>query len=671
MGFEMPKSFIFRLARRLRQLVRSLPSFKMSMRLAVYAVTALVLRELGHGWFLTLLGVFTAYLLSGGYKFMRILYYTFPRDARALKVLINAKLKMKSLAKTDGNIVYLFRQTLRKMPYKTCFIFEDKKWTFKDIDEYSNKIANFFYEKGVRQGDVVAIYMESSPDFVCMWLALAKIGAIGALINFNLRMESLAHCIKAANAKMTVYGGELDKAVAEARSLICNDMTLYCLGTYNSDVLQASHLDPLLQQASNMPPPTDHLTKFKDPLFYIYTSGTTGLPKAAIVINSRFFYMSYSLHQMFNMTDDDILYCTLPLYHTAGGVLGVGQALVFGNTVIIKRKFSASKHWDDCIKYNATMIQYIGEIARYLLAQPESPKDKAHKVRLAFGNGLRPQIWEAFMKRFNISVIGEFYGATEGNANVVNSDNKVGAVGFTTMIAPQLYPVTLIRVDEQTGLPLRDENGVCIKCKPGEPGELVGKIIKGDPLREFDGYVNKDASSKKITQNVFAKGDSAFLTGDTLVMDEFGYMYFRDRTGDTFRWRGENVSTAEVEASVSNIVHLKDAVCYGVEIPGNEGRAGMVAIVDEHQSVDLDHLADGLKKSLPAYARPVFVRLIKSVDEHMTGTFKLKKTLLRKEAFNPSEVSDAMFFKDVMSGGSYKPLTKDVYEAICNGTKRV
>jgi solute carrier family 27 fatty acid transporter 1/4 len=284
-----------------------------------------------------------------------------------------------------------------------------------------------------------------------------------------------------------------------------------------------------------------------------------------------------------------------------------------------------------------------------------------------FGNGLRPQIWDAFAKRFNIKTISEFYGATEGNCNIININNHVGSVGFISMIAPFIYPVTLIRVDEITGDPIRDhKTGLVLRCKPNEPGELVGKIVDNHPVREFDGYADSTSTTKKIVRNVFRKGDAAFRTGDVLVMDEFGYFFFKDRTGDTFRWKGENCSTAEVEAVVSNVCGLKDAVVYGVEIPGADGRAGMAAILDPDESLDLEALATGVTKSLPSYARPLFIRIVKQMD--MTGTYKMKKVDLQKEGFDVTKISDKILF---FSGGKYIPVDNELYSKLSSGQMRL
>merc|ERR1712241_1143464 len=282
-------------------------------------------------------------------------------------------------------------------------------------------------------------------------------------------------------------------------------------------------LDKMLEKSRDTPIPTSiqNQLNFTDKMLYIYTSGTTGLPKAAVVKHSRFYFYCCGMYYISNMGSiNDPVFCDpLPLYHSAGGIVGIGLMMVFGSTVVIRKKFSVRNFWKDCCKYNCNAAQYIGEICRYLLSAPETPEERRHNVQLMFGNGLRPQIWDLFVTRFNIQRIGEFYGATEGNSSVVNIDGVPGAVGFTSVLLPFVYPVRLIRVTE-TGDVVRDKKGLCVLCKPGEPGEFIGKIVKNHPSREFDGYVDKKATAKKIAYDVMSKGDMWFRSGDLLTMDE-------------------------------------------------------------------------------------------------------------------------------------------------------
>lgn len=614
-----------------------------------------------------LLVLIVGFLATGKrYRWLYILYKTLPRDMRILERYIVISSRLWWWEKKKLTVPKIFVQVARTYPNKVAFRFEKKLWTFSEVDEYSNKVANYFKSRGFKKNDTIALMMDSRPEFVFIWLGLAKIGVVTALINSNLRKGPLIHCINAASSSGLIYGSELAEAVKDIMDSV-TDLHLYELhGEGQQEILSSGDLDTALKTASETLPMEIGEGVSGDKLVYIYTSGTTGLPKAAVVTNLRYMVMAVGVNRMLKITLDDVLYDPLPLYHTAGGAIGIGQALLFGITVTIRRKFSASNYWTDCIQNNCTVAQYIGEICRYLLSVPPKPEDRQHNVRLMFGNGLRPQIWREFTKRFGIKMIGEFYGATEGNSNIVNIDGTVGAVGFVPRYATSVYPVILIKVDEETGEPIRDANGFCIRCKPGEPGLCIGKIDPKKAVSKFSGYADKKASEKKILRNVFSVGDQAFNTGDILVMDEFGYFYFKDRTGDTFRWRGENVATSEVEAVISNIVGLKDVVVYGVEIPNVEGKAGMAAIVDDEGLLNMERFAAGVKQHLPPYAWPLIVRILPHLP--ITGTYKLKKRELQVEGYNPSIVHDRMYFLDK---GVYVPLNDELYSKIVNGDIRL
>ncbi|NXX58269.1 S27A1 protein, partial [Scopus umbretta] len=587
-----------------------------------------------------------------------------------LSVLLRVKYKLRKHQKAKSTVPKMFQDVVRRHPDKVALIYEatGEQWSFRRLDEYSNAVANYFYQQGFRLGDVIAIFMESCPEFVGLWLGMAKIGIEAALINFNLRLDSLVYCVTTSGAKAVIFGGELSSAISEVNGMLGKNMAMFCSGDYNPDVVPAEtrHLDPLLSTASKLAPTQIPVKGLDDRLFYIYTSGTTGMPKAAIVVHSRYYRIAAFGYYAYKMHPEDVLYNCLPLYHSAGNIMGVGQCLIHGLTVVIRKKFSASRFWDDCTKYRCTIIQYIGEICRYLLNQPVRESETQHCVRLAVGNGLRPTIWEDFTKRFRIKQIGEFYGATECNCSIANLDGKVGACGFNSRILPNVYPIRLVKVNEDTMELIRDSGGLCIPCRPGEqPGLLVGQINQRDPLRRFDGYVSESATNKKIAYNVLRKGDQAYLSGrDVLVMDELGYMYFKDRSGDTFRWRGENVSTTEVEGMLSHILNQTDVAVYGVEVPGVEGKAGMAAIADPKAKVNPNVLYQELQKVLPPYARPVFLRLLPQVDT--TGTFKIQKTRLQREGFDPHQTSDRLYFLDLKLG-RYVPLDECLYERICSG----
>ncbi|XP_014205058.1 long-chain fatty acid transport protein 4 [Copidosoma floridanum] len=613
--------------------------------------------------------VLVAYLVSGGsFRWFYVAFKTAPRDLKAILRYVCLLWTIKAHEKKDRSVADIFRQHVARNPNKPCFIFEDQEWTFQQVEEYSNKVATVFKTHGYKKGDVVALLLENRPEFVCIWLGLSKLGIITPLINTNLRKATLLHSIKVAECQALIYGADLSEAVKDVATSLDSKLGLYRLTDKPdtpSDGLKEKELNNFLAEAPSSPPVLQEKGCYGDKLMYIYTSGTTGLPKAAVITNSRFMFIAGGIYHIGGFRSSDRFYTPLPLYHTAGGVMSVGQSLLYGGTVVMRKKFSASSYFSDCIKYNCTVAQYIGEMCRYILAVPPKPEDKQHNIRTIFGNGLRPQIWRDFVARFNISHVCEFYGATEGNANIANIDNKVGAIGFMSRILPAVYPISIIKVDED-GEPIRNSKGLCQVCEPNEPGVFIGKIIPNNPSRAFLGYVDKKASKSKIVHDVFSKGDSAFLSGDILVADEFGYLYFKDRTGDTFRWKGENVSTSEIEAIVSNLINYRDCIVYGVEVHGAEGRAGMAAIYDENGTLNIDKLASNVKEQLPAYARPQFIRILTKID--LTGTFKLKKKDLQNESYDPNKIRDKLYYLDPKAG--YQLLTPEVYEQIQSGKIR-
>uniref|UniRef100_A0A673BFG0 long-chain-fatty-acid--CoA ligase n=1 Tax=Sphaeramia orbicularis TaxID=375764 RepID=A0A673BFG0_9TELE len=566
-------------------------------------------------WFCSLLAGLGLYMAqSGSWRFLNCVFM-------CLFVILKVRWSMYHNLRNKCTIPALFAQMVKLHPDKPALIYEatGEVWTFMELQGRCHAVAHWALGQGWTEGDVVALFLESHPVMVPLWLGLAMVGVEAAFINQNLRLDSLLHCVRVSGARAVVFGTELTEAVSQVSSSLQANMILFSIGQPQNEKeklgsLQVHSLDPLLACSPKTPPNYTLRKEFNDKLFYIYTSGTTGMPKAAVVVHSRYYRITAFGFHSFGLRHDDVIYNCLPLYHSAGTVMGVGQCLLFGLTVVIRRKFSASRFWDDCAKHKCTVIQYIGEICRYLLAQPVRPSEGQHQVRVAIGNGLRPSVWGEFVQRFRIQKIGEFYGATECNCSLINIDGKIGACGFNSRILPSFYPIRLVRVKEESGELLRDAQGLCIPSLPGELGMLVGRINHTDPLRRFDGYVDKDSTNQKIAHNVFKIGDSAYVSGDVMVMDEYGYIYFKDRSGDTFRWRGENVSTTEVEGILSGLLGHTAVAVYGVSVPGVEGKAGMAAVAHTEGSFDLDAFLFAVTKALPSYARPVFLRLMPAVD---------------------------------------------------------
>jgi fatty-acyl-CoA synthase len=401
-----------------------------------------------------------------------------------------------------------------------------------------------------------------------------------------------------------------------------------------------------------------------DGLFLIYTSGTTGLPKAARISHTKAIVTGGGSMHAQGLTSSDRTYCCLPLYHSAGGMMAAGAALLSGGTLVISRKFSAKRFWSDCAQHDVTSFQYIGELCRYLLNSPPHPDERRHRIRCVIGNGLRPEIWTAFQKRFAIPRIIEFYGATEGNMALINLPGRVGAVGQLPHFLRKLIGIELVRFDVEAEEIVRGADGFCERADFGEPGEAIIKISK---TSRFEGYTNPEATEKKILRNAFAKGDAYFRTGDLLRLDSEGFFYFVDRIGDTFRWKGENVATSEVTQVLAVQPGVEEVNVYGVSVPGSEGRAGMAAIVTG-EGFDLEALGRHVVAELAPYARPLFLRILPQME--ITGTFKHRKVDLVREGFDPSRLPDPLYFLDPKED-VYVRLDAATFEGIASGEIRV
>lgn len=556
--------------------------------------------------------------------------------------------------------------------------------TFGQVKARTAVIAHWAQAQGVAEGTSVALFMSSRVEVILVWLGIAKARGATALINTNLRGLPLAHSLRASGATVVIVGAELAQELAELleeHAELGATLKVWVMEDPATPGQRAAawpkflsldkHLESHAEETEwdNKP-----VAIASTPLLYIYTSGTTGLPKPAKVTHARFLAAGIGFSALFAFRRSDRVYCALPLYHTAGGVLGVGCCLASGATLVIRRKFSATHFWEDIAKHKCTIFQYIGELCRYLVAQPPREGEKAHSVRLALGNGLRPDVWKTFQERFEVPLIGEFYGASEGNCTLVNTENKFGAVGIVTPLMKKLYPVALVKYDVETDSIVYDKvTGRPVLAAPGEPGELLGKIIPRDPVRSFDGYINNPAATDaKVVRGVVKPGDRWFRSGDLLRQDEEGFFYFVDRIGDTFRWKGENVATSEVAEVVALTEGVAEANVYGVKVPGiDEGRAGMVALSrhPDRPPADLKALAELVKKELPSYARPLFVRMLSQPME-ITGTFKHTKTELRTQGADPALCApDQVFF--LLNGSEYVPLSSELYDNIRRGQVRL
>nr|XP_061812374.1 long-chain fatty acid transport protein 2-like [Nerophis lumbriciformis] len=599
------------------------------------------------------------------------LFFRFPYLIQDVKYIVkNLRIRRKVMEYIETNYTILdrFMEQAKKQPHKPLVLFKDETFTYQDADRLSNQAARVLLQSGLlKQGDTVTLFVANEPVFVWLWLALFKLGCSAALLNSNIRSKSLLHCFKCSGAQVLLVAPDLQSAVEEVLpELLEQQVTVYFLGNPVTCAGVHSFTDKMSNMSSE--PLSRELRSdlnMQSPAVYVYTSGTTGLPKAAVLTHTKLWAMAMILRSC-GVIADDVLYISLPLYHTSGFV-GFAGAIDLGITVALKSKFSSSQFWDDCRKYNVTVIQYIGEIMRFVCNTPKKPNDRNHKVRLAIGNGIRANVWKDFLNRFGNVQILELYGATEGNFVLMNYCGKIGAVGRDNFLYRWRYPFALIKYDVDLGEPVRNSSGLCIQVPKGEPGLLVSEITARAP---FLGYArNLQQTEKKKLHDVVKKGDVYFNTGDLMLIDKDDFIYFQDRIGDTFRWKGENVSTNEVADVITQADCITEATVYGVEVPGNEGRVGMAAVaLKDGYTFDSVGIFKHLESFLPPYARPRFIRIQGSLD--VTGTFKLVKSRLVKEGFDPSSITEPLYFMDDKEK-KYVPLTMEIIHGVTSGNIKI
>jgi len=549
-----------------------------------------------------------------------------------------------------------------------------ESFTYRQLAERSNRYARWALAQNLAKGDVVCLAMPNRPEYMAIWLGLTSIGVVVALLNTHLRDASLAHCIDIVAPKHVIVAAELlDDAQAVAGSLASRPRIWAHGGVHGgahggtNGSGELPRIDTAVEEFSGLPltRPERRVVTVADRALLIYTSGTTGLPKAANVSHRRLLQWSFWFASLMNTTPDDRMYDCLPMYHSVGGVVAPGALLVHGGSVVLREKFSAGAFWDDIRAFDCTLFQYIGELCRYLVNAPERPRERAHRLRLACGNGLRAEVWEKFQARFGVPRILEFYAATESNVSLYNVEGKPGAVGRVPAFLAHRFPLALVRFDAEAGAPSRGADGLCTRCATSETGEALGRIHDGAAHAggAFEGYTDAEATERKIVRDVFVRGDAWYRTGDLMRMDRGGFYHFVDRIGDTFRWKGENVATAEVAAAIAEFPDVRDVAVYGVPVAGTEGAAGMAALVAD-ATLDLQALRAHLVRRLPDYAQPRFLRLMERIA--LTATFKHQKNELAREGFDPGIVLDPLFFNDP-ERQAFVPLDETLHARIAAG----
>ena len=589
----------------------------------------------------------------------------FQRERRFMRGLNRTLKRVKSIASDSANLICDdIQAAVDQHRDRTAMTFEGRTLSYAELDAIANRFAHWGKGINLRRGQTVALFMPNRLEYFPIWYGLSKIGVVTALINNQLSGLALAHCLNISQAACVIVDAETSPVFEAAKSLLEKPLPQWVFGPAHGeqrDLVQA------LKSCSQLPP--DRIVRedirARDTALLIFTSGTTGMPKAARITHVRAQLYMRGFAGATGAKQTDRIYVALPLYHATGGLCALGAALLNGGSVFLRRKFSASHFWGEAVDEGCTMFVYIGELYRYLVNQAPGEDETRHKIRMAFGNGLRPDIWPTMKQRFRIPEILEFYGSTEGNVSMFNFDGREGAIGRAPKWLRKRFNVRLVQFDVESETAIRGTNGLCIEAGAGQIGECIGQI-GGDARSEYSGYVDKAASEKKVLHDVFEKGDRWFATGDLMKTDADGYFYFVDRIGDTFRWKGENVSTNEVAERLLGCPGVREANVYGVEVPGAEGRAGMAGLVVGPE-FDIKTFGDGVVHELPPYAQPLFVRILPALDT--TGTFKTRKMDLIADGYDPAKIKGPLYFRDAKRG--YVKITKSVYEKIVTGVAKL
>jgi fatty-acyl-CoA synthase len=543
-----------------------------------------------------------------------------------------------------------------------------ERLTYRELAERSNRYARWALQQGLAKGETVCLLMPNRPEYMAIWLGVTRVGAVVSLLNTNLVGPSLAHCIDIVAPRHIIVAAELVDRLATALPGPAGGTQIWVHGAAAGSF---PRIDVDIQRFAGEKLSAAELRapSVEDRALLMYTSGTTGLPKAANISHFRLMQWSHWFAGLMDTGAGDRMYSPLPMYHSVGGVLATGAVLVGGGSVVIREGFAARQFWDDILRWDCTLFQYIGELCRYLLRTDPLPHETEHRIRMCCGNGLRPDVWNDFKSRFRIPRILEFYAATEGNVSLFNIEGKPGAIGRVPAFLAHRFPATLVKFDVAKDAPVRDEKGWCVRCAANEIGEAIGRIRadSSNLAGRFDGYTSKEDSEQKILRNAFEPGDAWFRTGDLMRQDEEGYFYFVDRIGDTFRWKGENVASSEVSEAICAFRGVRDVNVYGVEVPGTEGRAGMAALVAEGD-LDLAAFRTHLSARLPGYARPLFLRLRSAME--LTATFKYTKHEFVRQGYDPAATTDVLYFDDPQRQ-AFVRLDKALYERIQSGQFRL
>lgn len=559
--------------------------------------------------------------------------------------------------------------------------FQMETYTYKEFYAMVLRLSYILKnDYGVTSKDTIGVNCMNKPLFLLLWFALWNIGALPAFLNYNTKDKPLVHCLKIAGVSQMFVDPDCAEPTKETEGRIHDELPNVRLHYINEEellrVLQEKST-PKYRAPDNTRRPEDTDSSCAA---LIYTSGTTGLPKAGIMSWRKAFMATAFFGSIMRINNKSTVMTAMPLYHSTAAMLGVCPTLSCGGCVVVCQKFSASTFWTQARLSEATHIQYVGEVCRYLLNSKPHPDQARHQVKIAYGNGLRRDIWKEFKRRFHIDAVGEFYAATESpiaTTNIQFGDFGVGACRKYGSLISSVLSLTqaIVKMDpeDESEIWRNPDTGLCTRASVNEPGELLMKIVNPQHVEgSFQGYYgNKNATNEKIIRDVFKKGDAWFRSGDLLKMDEDNLFYFVDRLGDTFRWRSENVSATEVENELMLSKAIKQSVVVGVRVPNYEGRAGF-AVVDPAEGLSdaevLDKIYTYTKTSLPKYAVPQFIKIavngIAASHNH-----KVPKNQFKNQKLPKGESGTELIYW--LNKDHYEELTEDEWLGIVSGKSKL
>lgn len=535
---------------------------------------------------------------------------------------LNQNLKgiTKASIPVDMSWAQLLEERATQVPHKAFLLYENERYTYREMDQNANKVANLLKSMGGGKGKGVGIFMKNSPRYLDVFFGAQKIGMYIVPLNPELKGDGLRYVIDHSDVEYLFIENELLDAfhaikaeVPKLKHIIVNDCEP---DTKNMKVPSGMKRFSAVANQSNANPGVGFNPE--DMCLIMYTSGTTGRAKGVVYRYGQSSVKKLSLLSGLYLKPDDVYYTAMQLCHANAMFLTVTCSLGKRATVALARKFSASKFWEDIRHHKVTVFNVIGSMVPILMKQPPSPLDSQNKVRVVLSAACPADMWEAFEKRFGVTIY-EGYGAVDGGNKIVMNlgTGPVGSIGKPSRSLGEYR--------------LLDGNGKDVK--KGEPGELA--FVLGQ--KKSSGKKKSSGGGVEYYKNEKATGeknkDGLLYTGDLLRSDAKGYLYFVGRNTESMRKGGENVSAFEVEHVIMDHPAVEEVAVYAVpsEMAEDEIMASVKLV--EGMTLDPRELIVFLKDRLAKYAVPRYIRIV--TEFPMTNSFRVVKKDLEKIGVTP------------------------------------